>query len=146
MVEPTTPPPSWPRMTGNKPWIKLVHLGDIVDDFHRYYLGIFAATSIFVGVANAYGINTRENDKKQKDRDFPVCRMWILTSCACGGATSTSSSLRGSPAPQQTAALHLMVFPVVSDMVERVKRVSSPPLRIKLFKEEDRANTLPSLI
>lgn len=40
----------------------------------------------------------------------------MRTSFARGGATSTSSSLRGSPAAQQTAALHLMVFPAVSDM------------------------------
>ena len=37
----------------------------------------------------------------------------MRTSWACGGATSTSSTLRGSPAPQQTAALHLMTFPAV---------------------------------
>lgn len=41
----------------------------------------------------------------------------MRTSCARGGATSTSSSLRGSPAAQQTAALHLIGFPAVSDMV-----------------------------
>lgn len=42
--------------------------------------------------------------------------IWILTSLAFGGATSTSSILRGSPAPQQTAALHLMVVPAVDDI------------------------------
>ena len=50
----------------------------------------------------------------------------MRTSWALGGATSTSSSLRGSPAPQQTAALHLIGFPVVSDMVvEASKEVRS---------------------
>ena len=39
--------------------------------------------------------------------------IWILTSLAFGGATSTSSILRDSPAPQQTAALHLIDIPVV---------------------------------
>lgn len=43
----------------------------------------------------------------------------MRTSCARGGATSTSSIFRGSPAPQQTAALHVMGFPAVSDMVIR---------------------------
>ena len=46
----------------------------------------------------------------------------MRTSWARGGATSTSSILRGSPAPQQTAALHLMGFPAVSDMVVVVGR------------------------
>ena len=41
----------------------------------------------------------------------------MRTSCARGGATSTSSSLSSSPAAQQTAALHVMGFPAVSDMV-----------------------------
>src|SRR6266478_1990580 len=41
----------------------------------------------------------------------------VHTSCARGGSTSTSSSLSGSPAPQHTAALHLMTFPAVSDMI-----------------------------
>ena len=44
----------------------------------------------------------------------------MRTSFALGGATSTSSILSGSPWPQQTAALHLMGFPAVSDMLERV--------------------------
>jgi hypothetical protein len=47
-----------------------------------------------------------------------VWRIWILTSCARGGSTSISSTLSGSPAPQHTAALHLMTFPVVSDMAD----------------------------
>ena len=50
--------------------------------------------------------------------DLPVYNIWILTSLAFGGATSTSSILRGSPAPQQTAALHLIVVPAVDDIEE----------------------------
>jgi hypothetical protein len=48
--------------------------------------------------------------------DLPVYNIWILTSLDFGGATSTSSILRGSPAPQQTAALHLIVVPAVDDI------------------------------
>ena len=48
--------------------------------------------------------------------DLPVYSIWTLTSLAFGGATSTSSILRGSPAPQQTAALHLIVVPAVDDI------------------------------
>lgn len=55
--------------------------------------------------------------------DLPVYNIWILTSLAFGGATSTSSILRGSPAPQQTAALHLMVVPAVDD-IEEVRLVA----------------------
>lgn len=54
--------------------------------------------------------------------NLPVYKILILTSCARGGATSTSSILRGSPAPQQTAALHVMGFPAVSDMAVLSKR------------------------
>ena len=41
----------------------------------------------------------------------------MRTSCALGGATSMSSMTRSSPAPQHTAALQVMVFPAVSDIV-----------------------------
>ena len=46
----------------------------------------------------------------------------MRTSCARGVATSTSSIFRGSPAPQQTAALQVMGFPAVSDMVVDEKK------------------------
>lgn len=46
----------------------------------------------------------------------------MRTSCARGGATSTSSILSSSPAAQQTAALHVMTFPVVSDMAAGGRR------------------------
>lgn len=46
----------------------------------------------------------------------------MRTSCARGVATSTSSIFRGSPAPQQTAALQVMGFPAVSDMVVGEKK------------------------
>ena len=47
----------------------------------------------------------------------------IRTSWAFGGATSTSSSFRGSPGPQQTAALQVMVFPTVSAMAEVMNEI-----------------------
>lgn len=43
----------------------------------------------------------------------------MRTSWGPGGATSTSSSLRGSPAAQQTAALQFMGFPTVDMDVRR---------------------------
>lgn len=46
-----------------------------------------------------------------------MCRICMRTSCACGGATSTSSIFSSSPAPQHTAALQVIVFPTVSDML-----------------------------
>ena len=49
--------------------------------------------------------------------DSPVYKILIRTSWTFGGATSTSSSFRGSPGPQQTAALQAMIFPTVSAMV-----------------------------
>jgi len=54
-----------------------------------------------------------EPGTKIAERNSPVYKILILTSCALGGATSTSSILRGSPAAQQTAALHLIGLPVV---------------------------------
>jgi hypothetical protein len=54
-----------------------------------------------------------------------VYNIWILTSLAFGGATSTSSILRGSPAPQQTAALHLIVVPAVDDIEKTLTEVGS---------------------
>ena len=52
--------------------------------------------------------------------DLPVYNIWILTSLAFGGATSICSILRGSPAPQQTAALHLIVVPAVDDIWKKI--------------------------
>lgn len=52
-----------------------------------------------------------------------MCKILIRTSLARGGSTCTVSSLSGSPAAQQTAALQVIVFPVVSDMVVVEKRV-----------------------
>lgn len=45
---------------------------------------------------------------------IPVCRILMRTSLAFGGATSTSSILSSSPAPQHTAALHVITLPTVS--------------------------------
>ena len=44
----------------------------------------------------------------------PVYRIRSRTSLARGGATSISSIFKGSPAPQHTAALHLIGRPTVS--------------------------------
>lgn len=59
----------------------------------------------------------------------------MRTSWARGGATSIFSTLRGSPAPQQMAALHLMGFPVVSDIFEGKKMVGLSQKVIGLNKE-----------
>jgi hypothetical protein len=51
-----------------------------------------------------------------------VYKIWMRTSLALGGATSTSSIFKGSPAPQQTAALHLIGFPAVDMAVADEER------------------------
>ena len=57
------------------------------------------------------------NSEPISSEDRPVCKIRMRTSLAFGGATSTSSILSSTPAPQHTAALHLMTFPAVSDML-----------------------------
>ena len=77
---------------------------------------IFATASVLVGMADTYKCILSMYQVFPYDLDLPVYSIWILTSLAFGGATSTSSTLRGSPAPQQTAALHLIVVPTVDDI------------------------------
>lgn len=85
----------------------------------RRYLGILSTTSIFIGVADTCIHYKLVYVIQWIIEDLPVYNIWILTSWACGGATSTSSILRDSPAAQHTAALHLMGFPTVSDMAAK---------------------------
>lgn len=88
---------------------------------HMDYLWIFATTSVFIGVTDAWRcvIILRQLHGLLY---LPVWRIWMRTSWACGGATSTSSILRDSPAPQQTAALHFITFPAVSDILQECRR------------------------
>ena len=74
-------------------------------------------------MADTYNIYQYYDQVLPDGLDIPVYSIWILTSLAFGDATSTSSITRGSPAPQQTAALHLMVVPTVDDIEEMCVKV-----------------------
>lgn len=92
-------------------------VNEVHEDHMNVYLGITTTSTVLVCVANTCQMVLVSNAQYAYYPDLPVNRILMRTSRARGGATSTSSILKGSPAPQQTAALHVIVLPTVSSMV-----------------------------
>lgn len=93
----TIPAPSWPRMTGNAP------SGSLPDR-------VYASAGLSANVTGVYVVDRLASPVWQT----PVWYISIRTSWALGGATSTSSMLRGLPASHATAALQVIVYAMLS--------------------------------